>query len=157
MKLYEIKEAYQQILEMDLQQEEMEKYLQIAQGDLEEKFQNIGLVYKTLSAEAEAIKQEEKKLSQRRKALENKAENLKKWLYSEMAQMDISKISKPNIVLSIAKNPPKLVCDESLVPSEYKVSETVIAIDKSKIKNDLKQGFKIAGAILIQETSLMIK
>jgi len=157
MKLYEIKEVYLNLLELELDGADIENYLKVVQGELDEKLQNIGLVYKTAVAEADAIKAEEKKLYERRKSLENKAENLKKWLYSEMTQLKIGKINKPNIVLSIAKNPHRLVVQDDLIPKQYKVSQIVISIDKAQIKDELKQGIKIKGAELVQDTSLRIK
>ena len=157
MKLYEIKEVYLNLLELELDGADIENYLKVVQGELDEKLQNIGLVYKTAVAEADAIKAEEEKLYERRKSLENKAENLKKWLYSEMTQLKIDKINKPNIVLSIAKNPHRLVVQDDLIPEQYKVSQVVISIDKAQIKDELKQGIKIKGAELVQDTSLRIK
>lgn len=157
MKLYEIKEVYQNLIDMEQEGLDVKAYIEQVEGELEEKFQNIGLVYKTLLAEAEAIKVEEKKLSDRRKALENKSDNLKQWLYTEMVSMGIDKVNKPNIVLSIAKNPPKLVLNEELVPEQYKVPVTTITIDKSQIKDELKAGSIIPGAELVQDTSLRIK
>lgn len=157
MKLYEIKEAYLSLLELEENGVDVADYLKQVEGELEDKLQNIGLVYKTLSAEADAIKAEEKKLSDRRKALENKADSIKNWMYEEMKQMNIEKVNKPNIVLSIAKNPPALVLNESLVPAEYKKEEIVIIIDKAQIKENLKNGMAIEGAELVQGTSLRIK
>lgn len=157
MKLYEIKEVYQNLIDMEQEGLDVKTYIEQVEGELEEKFQNIGLVYKTLLAEAEAIKVEEKKLSDRRKALENKSDNLKQWLYTEMVSMGIDKVNKPNIVLSIAKNPLKLVLNEELVPEQYKVPVTTITIDKSQIKDELRAGSIIPGAELVQDTSLRIK
>lgn len=156
MRLYEIKEVYYNLLEME--DVDVSEYLKVVEGELEDKLQNIGLLYKSITAEAEAIKGEEKKLADRRKAIENKASSLKDWLYVEMQQLNIDKINKPNIVLSIAKNPPKLVIhDETHIPMKYTNEVVTISIDNARLKEDVKNGLVVEGVEVIQETSLRIK
>ena len=59
-------------------EEEFNKAFDAIQMDLQTKIENTILFAKSLDAEAEAIKAEEKKLAERRKAKENLSERLKK-------------------------------------------------------------------------------
>lgn len=155
IKLYEISQAYQMLLEM----EELEEgYLEGLQEQAEEKLSNIGVVYKTLSAEAEAIKSEEKKLAERRKAIENKAERLKQYALDNMKTLGLDKIKSPVCELSLAKNPPKLVItNQELIESRFKTEKIVIDVDNALIKEELKNGVLFEWAELVQEKSVRIK
>lgn len=155
IKLYEISNAYQMLLEM----EELEEgYLESLQEQAEEKLSNIGVVVKTLIAEADAIKAEEKKLSDRRKSIENKAESLKRYAFESMQKLDLNKVSTPVCVLSIVKNPPKLVIkDQEAIDSMFKSERIVIDIDNAAIKETLKNGEILEWAELVQDSSLRIK
>jgi hypothetical protein len=43
------------------------------------------------------------------------------------------------MTITLKNNPPALkIKDETLVPSEYKTTKTIIEIEKAKIKEDLK-------------------
>ena len=81
MTLYEIDQALLACIDMETGEVDIEKYEQLAE-EKDKKIENIACYYKALTAEAEAIKAEEKALAERRKVKENKAESLKKFLAS---------------------------------------------------------------------------
>lgn len=155
IKLYEISQAYQMLLDM----EELEEgYLEGLQEQAEEKLANIGVVYKTLSAEAEAIKNEEKKLAERRKSIENKADRLKQYALDNMKTLGIDKVKSVVCELSLAKNPPKLVItNQESIESRFKTEKVVVEIDNALIKEELKNGVLLDWAELVQEKSVRIK
>ena len=155
IKLYEISQAYQQLLEM----EELEEgYLEGLQEQAEEKLTNIGVVIKTLNAEADAIKLEENKLNERRKAIENKSERLKQYAQENMKVLGFFKVKSPICELSLAKNPPKLVItDKEHIEDRFKTEELVVNIDNAAIKEELKNGVLFNWAELVQEKSIRIK
>lgn len=115
MKLYEIDQAIQAILdgaevdaetgELLLNTEELEA-LQMAR---EEKLEGVALAIKNLSAEAAAIREEEKKLAERRKVTENKVERLKAWL---AYVLDGGKLETARVRVSCTKPTKSTVIDD---------------------------------------------
>jgi seryl-tRNA synthetase len=104
MKLYEIDQAIQAILdgaEVDAETGELllnTEELEALQMERDAKLEGVALAIKNLSAEAAAICEEEKKLAERRKAVENKAERLKSWL---AIALDGGKLETPRVRVSV--------------------------------------------------------
>lgn len=156
MKLYEIREAYERLLEMEEEGTDISAYIGSIEEQIDDKLHSLALVYKNVSAESEGIKAEEKKLSARRKALENKAESIKSYMFSEMEALKINELKRPNAVLKIAKNPPKLfVAPGAVIPEKYKIITE--SINNAALKEDVSNGEMIEGVSIIQGTSLRIK
>ena len=84
MKLYEIAEEYENLLAAidagEIPEEALADTLESIETLLDDKADNIACLIKNLEAESEAIKAEEKRLAERRKAKENRAESLKAYL-----------------------------------------------------------------------------
>ena len=85
MNLYEIDRQIQELIENSVDPETGELTLDPAaldalQMEREAKIENLACYVKNLTADAKAIKAEEQALSERRKAAENKAERLKRYL-----------------------------------------------------------------------------
>ena len=80
MKLYEIDSALEALV--DPETGELLDYEQFSrlQMEREAKIENTALYVKNLEAEAKAIKEEEARLSERRKAMENKAKRLREYI-----------------------------------------------------------------------------
>lgn len=76
-----------------------------------------------------------------------------------MEELGLEKIETELGVLTIAKNPASIdVYDENLITDEYKKEKITVSIDKTAIKNAIKEGKEIQGARLIEDkTSLRIK
>jgi hypothetical protein len=158
MKLYEIASEFQALEELvDADDEAVQDTLEGLKGELEYKSMNIGFFIGNIENTIAGIKEAEKNMAKRRKALENKAERIRTYLKDNMEACGILKIETPHFVLSVVNNPPKVeIQSEELVPDEYKSEETVIKLDKKKIKDALKNG-GVLGAELVQGTRLKIK
>lgn len=155
MKLYEITEAYNNLEEID-EAEEREKYLNLIEDGFEEKAENIVKFIKNLEADAKALKDEEKRLAEKRKAKENSIKWLKFYLQNNMKMLDKKKIKAGLFNVNLQKNPPSVnVIDENMIDDEYFVIER--KLDKKKLKADLKDGKEIMGAELQQGESLRIR
>ena len=91
----------------------------------EAKLENVACWVKNLSAEADAIREEENRLMKRRKAAETKAANLKAWLLAAMTREDgtTDKLKTGRVMVSVKRNPPSTVVDDELLPSTYKVAK----------------------------------
>ncbi len=167
--LYEIDEQLQNAIEFNvdengeiLEGEELTKKIDALEMELNDKLVNIACLIKSLDAEAEAIKNEKMKLAKRQKTVENKAEWLKKYidtyLKNTVAEPLISKfkIKDPRAVIGFRKSTVVEIPDESKVAKKYLIPQPS-KVDKTKIKNDLKNGIKVKGASLVEKENLSIK
>lgn len=125
----------------------------------EEKLENVACWVKNLSAEADAIREEENRLIKRRKAAETKAANLKSWLLAAMTREDgtTDKLKTGRVMVSVKRNPPSTVVDEALLPSTYKVAKITYQANKELIKRELLSGGEVPGAHLEYGRSVIIK
>lgn len=125
----------------------------------EAKLENVACWVKNLSAEADAIREEENRLIKRRKAAETKAANLKAWLLAAMTREDgtTDKLKTGRVMVSVKKNPPSTVVDDALLPSTYKVAKITYQANKELIKRELLSGGEVPGAHLEYGRSVIIK
>lgn len=125
----------------------------------EAKLENVACWVKNLSAEADAIREEENRLVKRRKAAETKAANLKAWLLAAMTREDgtTDKLKTGRVAISVKRNPPSTVVDEALLPSTYKVAKITYQANKELIKRELLAGGEVPGAHLEYGRSVVIK
>lgn len=125
----------------------------------EAKLENVACWVKNLSAEADAIREEENRLIKRRKSAETKAANLKAWLLAAMTREDgtTDKLKTGRVMVSVKKNPPSTVVDDDLLPSTYKVAKITYQANKDLIKRELLAGGEVPGAHLEYGRSVVIK
>ena len=125
----------------------------------EAKLENVACWVKNLSAEADAIREEENRLIKRRKAAETKAANLKAWLLAAMTREDgtTDKLKTGRVAVSVKRNPPSTVVDDALLPSTYKVAKITYQANKELIKRELLAGGEVPGAHLEYGRSVIIK
>lgn len=124
--------------------------LQIAR---EEKIENICLFYKNLMSDAEAIRAEEKKLAERRRACENHAERLKKYLADNLQG---EAFKTPRAAVSYRRSTSVNVTDLWAIPEEYLKMEDPKPI-KTEIAKALKAGKEVTGAELVESQSMSIR
>lgn len=158
MKLYELTGSYLKVLEMaeEIDQEVLSDTLSSIQEAIEDKAENIAKLIKNISADIDALKAEERRLSDRRKALEGKVLCLKRYLIEQMEVAGINKVKRPTITVSIQNNPPSVeISDEKIIPSEFMVPQDP-KIDKRSILERLKNGNTVPGCTLKQTKGLRI-
>jgi len=162
--LYELSNEYQlaqiKLIESDYDQQTIADTLEGLSGDLEAKSINVAMFIRNLEVTAEAIKQAEKDMAERRKAIENKTEAMKLYLKQNMVRCGITKIESPYFALTIKKNPPSVVIDDAgAIPNEFYVFPDPPAPypDKKAISEQLKSGNVVNGAHLVQMERLDIK
>lgn len=127
---------------------------------LEVKAQNVAYAIRNLEASAAAIKEAEAQMAERRKRIEKRAEQVKEYLKTCMEVAGVTKIDCPHFALSIAKNPAGVdVFEPGLIPAEFmRMPEPPPPTpDKAKIKEALKAGHDVPGAMLTTGTRLAIK
>lgn len=161
LSLYNITSAFPIIMEQEEMspslKEELEKELTAL---LHEKSQNIIGYMRNIELTIDAMKTEEKRISEQRKALENKIENFKSYVKECMESNGFQKIDTGLGSLTIAKNPMSVeIENEDEIPSEFKQEIITTKIDKDAIKKHIKEtGEIIPGVIIVDDkTSLRIK
>lgn len=160
MSLYDIAEEYKQafdaLSEMDLDDSVFEDTLSGISAEFEAKALNVAAFIGNLEAEANAIKEAEKRMADRRKSMESKADRLKKYLKENMEKVDSKSISGVYFKLSIKNNPPSVVIDGEC-PDDYATIKEAKTPDKKKIKEAIDSGEDIGFAHIEKSTRLEIK
>ena len=158
MNLYELSTNYLQIQEMILEGAEgLEDTLESLNDAIEEKAVGYAKVIKNIEGQVLAIKEEEKRLAERRRSLESNIKRLKENLELSMLDTGKKKIKTNLFTFNIQKNPPSVkILDEEAIPSDYLVKQKP-KIDKKAIINDLKNGVEVEGVEIKQDESLRIR
>lgn len=161
LSLYEITNAFPALMENDeMTEEDKKKVEQELTLLLQQKSQNIIGYVRNNELTIEAMKAEEKRISDMRKSLENRNANFKQYVKECMEGNGITKIETGLGMLSIAKSPISVeVVNEDEVPSEYKQEVTTVNIDKKAIANNFKATGEIPNGVNIytENTNLRIK
>lgn len=156
MKLYELTEMYNNLLDLDLDEKDLQGALSNIDDEIEVKADNIAKVLKDMEAEVKAIVDEEFRLSSRRKAIENRSKKLKEYLQSQMELVDKKKFKTTLFSFNIQKNTPSLkIIDESKIPEDYFKIEK--KLNKTDLKEAVKNGLFQDAAELVQTESLRIR
>jgi hypothetical protein len=159
MKLYELTGNYQLLLEKAEEVEDLFSLtdtLEAIEESIQDKSENIVKLIRNWESDIFAIREEEKRLADRRKSLENKTSFLKEYLQYNLEQAGMDKIKRPTFSLSIQNNPPSCeVLDESLIPSHYMIPQ--YKVDKKSLLSVLKEGQEVPGVTIKQSKSLRIR
>lgn len=127
--------------------------------------ENMAVYIKSISAEADAIKQEEKRLEIRRKQKERKVDSMMDYLKLAMDRMKLTKVDMPKAKITIQNNPASCVIDDNaqLVKwAEQNNHEDCIKrvdpeIRKTQIKDLINSGINVPFAHIGHTKSLRIK
>lgn len=161
--LYEISEEllnamHEAELEAEQNEGEISEILNIKLDALEVerelKIGNICRFYKSLLAEADMVKEEAKKLSERANTTENKAKSLK-WYLSNVIR-EGEKFADEHTKISWRKST-SVQADEDATFYPEKYQKHTISLDKMELKNDLKNGITVEGAVLVEKQNIQIK
>lgn len=161
MTIYEIDERIAELV--DPETGELLDYEAFASLQMERdaKIENMALWYKDLSAEAKAIREEEKALAERRKSAENKAERLKGYLDEALAG-ESYKTSR--VAVSYRKSTAVEISNEVEAVEELKegcydscLLYQTPKIVKAELAKLLKGGVTIPGAALVERNNIQIR
>lgn len=164
MRLYEISNTYLEFMQAveagEIPDEAIADTLESINGEFENKADNIACVIKSLLADAEAIKAEEKILKERRETKQRHVDSLKHYLSESMKHTGKSKIETARNCLSFRKSTSLSIIDEESFKKKHrdlcKIEEKV-TIPKSDITKLIKSGQEITGAELVEKQNLQIK
>lgn len=156
MKLYELTTAYNELLDIDIEPEQLQEHLKNLEDAIEDKADSIAAVLTELQGDIDAIKKEEDRLYKRRKQFEDRQVFLKNYLQEAMYSVDKTKFKTQLHTFSIQKNPPTLyIIDESKIPEDfYKIERK---LNRTEFKDAVKNGLYADIAELRQTEGLRIR
>ena len=157
MNLYELSLAFQNVQNMDLDPEVMQDTLDSIEDAIENKAENIAKLIQNLNADVASFKAEEERLKGKRQTAERKIEWLKSYLENNMRLTGKTKFKSGMFNFAIQKNPASVnITDERIIPEDFLIPQ-LPKIDKTSLKELLKNGVEIPGAELKQTESLRIR
>lgn len=159
MRLYDLTGKWQELQSMSEEIEPvlLKDTLESIDILIDEKVENIAKIIKNNEATINAIKQEEQRFAERRRALENNNKRLKQLAQESLEAVGKDKVKGDLFTIGIQNNPTSVnVLDEKLIDSIYFVPQEP-KLDKKMLLTDLKAGADIAGVEIQQTRSLRIR
>lgn len=160
--LYDIDQRYLAALDAatdpdsDLDPELFADTLAGLEGEAEDKIHNVIRYARNLEAESDAINLAMASMRTRMVAKLNKAKHLREYAMEGMQVIGKKKLEWPDFVASVAPSPESVVVDdEASVPDDY--CRYTRALDKTVIKQALKDGHTVPGCHLESGTHLRIR
>lgn len=162
LKLYQIEQEYvslaNQIIDNDGEPTpEIEAALQLTVENLEQKGRGYGFIIKDLENDIDSIDKEIARLNAFKKSRSKTADRLKETLSNAMQLFQIEKLESPTLKISFRKSESVEVENADLVDAKFTNSKLVTTVDKTKIKDAIKAGETVIGAVLKQNKNLQIK
>lgn len=162
MKLYEINEAISALIDTDTGEiADFEAFEQLIL-ERSDKLENIALWIKNLSSDARSIRDEERVLAERRKAIENHADRLEQYLAAMLG--DGEKFETARVKLSWRKSAALrlTVSDDDFVAAAAGVRDdwltyTPPSVNKRAVTDAIRAGVEVVGAELVERNNLQIK
>ena len=159
--LYQLTEAYQELLSMaldpDTDPEALADTMEAVDGEIEVKADGYAKVMKELKAIADARKAEAKRLLDGAKSAEANIDRMKAALMTAMKLTGKTKFKTELFGYNIQKNSPALKIDmPDRVPEEFLIPQEP-KVDSAAIKKELKEGVVYDWCHLEQSESLRIR
>ena len=160
MNLYEIAGQYRAVLEMEPENDDelaaQMNALDELGGELTVKADNIVRYMRNLSSEADALKAEEDKLYQKRKAIENKHDRLKNYLAVQLYLAGIRELKAGIFKLRFQPTTPAIsIIDESALPEKFWIVWREAS--KQAIKDAIRKGEEVPGIEIQRGETLVIR
>lgn len=161
MTLYEIKDSYLEFLELvangEIPEEAIADTKEFLEVDFTDKVDNIASYIKNLTAEAFAIREEEKALAERRQAKEAKIDRLKEYLSVNLQALGRDVVETSRNRVSFRKSTSLVFEPEAL----DKLDDGWFAIKREVKKKDLTEAIKAGqtfdGIYLQEKRNLQLK
>jgi hypothetical protein len=159
--LYEIKGQFRELMEMadecELTQADIADTLEGIEYEMEEKADAYAKVIRKLEGDTMVVDAEIKRLTDKKRCIQNNIKSLKHSLEKAMIETGMTKFKTPLFGFGIQKNPPSVkILDEGKIPEDYRIKQPD-KIDKKAIIQALKESGSTDWAELIQTESLRIR
>jgi len=162
MNLYQIENEYLQLSEMLIDSEgeltpELIEALEINGNNLKNKAVNYGYVIKQMEGNVDLIDAEIKRLQAMKKSRVNAADTLKETIKTAMLMYDLNTIEIPTMKLSFRKSESIEIINEAQLSEDFTTTKVTTTPNKVAIKEALKNGVEVAGAVMVTNLNLQIK
>jgi len=160
--IYQIQSEYLTLVNSIIESEgeltpEIEQALAINKEELQAKGINYGFVVKSLESDIDIIDAEVKRLQGLKKVRTNAIERLKSTLKQAMELYEVTEIKSPIIKINFRKSESVEIVDEALLDASYMVEKVTHAPDKAAIKEAIKSGKDVQGAVIQVNQNIQIK
>ena len=135
--------------------QELVNALEVSQANLQQKGIDIGYVIKSFDDEIELYDKEIKRLTERKKALQNAQERVKNNLKNAMEEFNIIEIKGQTLKITFRKSESVEIDDIEALDDKFK--RVKVEADKTAIKQAIKQGEQVEGARLVENNNLQIR
>lgn len=136
---------------------ELELQLQINQDQLEHKGRSYGYIIKTLESDIDVIDAEIKRLQSFKVSRNKTVERLKETISNAMQLYQIEKLESPTLKISFRKSESVEIENQDLLDAEFLETKTTVTPNKTKIKEAIKNGEFVTGAVLKHNKNLQIR
>ena len=158
MSLYQLTSDFSQLMEAEAEDEIAMALVDMLAGEIETKAENICKLVKVLESTAASFKDEEKRIAERRKSLENKSARIREYMRDRLLSASIDKLNAGTFKVSvglvgsciiddITQLPPRFI---TIIPEQYNP-------DKNAIKAAIKAGDTVPGAHIEASYTMTIK
>ena len=144
-------------LEEDELTPELENELVINQNELQEKATNYAYAIKSLEADIDTIDNEMKRLRALKEAKTNAIDRMKGSVVNAFQIYCITEVKSATLKLSLRRSESVEVISIDQLPESLTVVKKTVSADKLKIKEQIKNGIPVEGAVLVENFSLQIK
>lgn len=167
MKLYELTNEYQAVLDMSeddgIPADAITDTLEAISAEIEVKADNIACLLKSLDFDIKGIKEEEAHLAERRHKKQATYDRIKQYLAEELLKAGIAKVETARSVISFRKSETVEISDEKAFLEWAMNNDDDYIIysspkpDKTAIKAAIKGGADIVGAQISEKQNIQIK
>jgi len=161
VKLYEIDQAILETIDWETGEVNDMERLDALQMERSRKLEGVACWIKNLTADAKAIREEEKALAERRKAAEKKVESLSKWLTNALQG---EKLSTAKVAVSFRRSEGLDIIDMDSFcvwamgnGHDDLLKYSVPTVNATAVKQAIKDGVDIPYARIEERTNIQIK
>lgn len=122
---------------------------------IKQKTESVSAFIMNQSSEIEQLKEAEKRIASRRKALEKAKAKMHEYLLAGMVDNGIHEISCPAWKVKLANCPVSVdIMADAEVPKQYLREKVTVSPDKKALKKALQEGHEIEGVSLVNKKTL---
>jgi hypothetical protein len=136
---------------------ELEQALVINESDLNEKGIAYGFVLKQYYYDLAAVQSIKKDYAEKEAKIKKTIERMETAISGAMQLFQMDKIESPLIKLSFRKSESVEVINEAQLTEQFTTTKTTVTPNKTAIKEAIKNGEVVEGAVLVTNLNLQIK
>lgn len=161
MRLIDIASEYRlaadHLVDMEIPENAIADTLEGMAGEFEDKAKAVAAVILDLESEAKTQMEYAKRLNERAKSRQSRADWLRKYLGDQMQRVGIAEIADPVIPVKRVKTPAAvIISDTESVPDDFCTFKSTKTPDKRAIKSMIEGGGRVNWATLSQGSRLKI-